>query len=181
MLTLSARQLLQLYRKTFALDPSEPLCSIEQFYGIDIDDLISQRLRQWYVDLLHSRVEGLRPVVSSADSLVSVSTVSDSGEAILSLRDTVVSLRSVRLSGWTASADISQDSPTRQALAANPYSRPGVHSPVAWIGADGLIRAAPASPGSLIVEARAVVDPGPDTYILPSDALSHLPPITLNP
>lgn len=56
-LTLTEEQMLSLWRKIYAVEPSRLDCSIERLDGPDLDEYLRRNMRQWYLDLLDSGPE----------------------------------------------------------------------------------------------------------------------------
>lgn len=181
-MTLSSDQLLQICRTIAGLDTTDQLCSIERFDGFDVDAVIRQRMRHWYLRLLSSSIPGLNPPVSDATALTTLTRLNDSPVARVNTDDSVCNLLSLQLNDWHTPVPVMSEAQAapRIPLLANPFSSPGKNNPLLWRAADGQIYAAPVSESSEVYDARGIIDPGPDTYILPPAALAAIPNF-LNP
>lgn len=175
-ISLSSSQMLQAWRKAAGLEPSIDSCSIEAFDGIDVNDRISTLMRQWYLALLDTADPALIPPPADAAGALSLH-YQGGGRAIITPDQSVRRLLSVKLSEWSRPADIVDGSSIALAIAMldNPFSAAGPASPIAWRDSSGRIFAAPATGSSSIVSSSAVIDPGPDSYILDERALETIP------
>lgn len=166
--TFSTLQLLRAWRTLAGLEPVNNGCSISTFDAVDLDAVLSARLRQWYLELLDSAdARYLGPPVDVSSDLVLDGDVVTFGPSVRSLL-------SIRLSSWQRDAVVltPADAAGLIALCDNPYSAPGQHSPLAWLRSPRQLVVTPAPATSSIVSAAGYADPGEDTYILDPIALS---------
>lgn len=172
MLTLTSQQMLQTWRLCAGLESLASDCSVERFDGVDIDSRLTALMRQWYLSLLDEGDPRLIGLPSDAVSLVSVKP--DGYVAAVTCHESVRRLCSIRLSDWKREAMVVDRETLARLLPlqSNPFARAGVCDPVAWRDTDGTVRAIPAKTSSLVVEAKAIIDPGENTYRLDSRALS---------
>jgi hypothetical protein len=178
----SEAQLLERRRTLAGLEPLRTDCTIECVDGIDVDTLLKQQLRQWYLDLLDKgdlRQLALQDVASQLTLLCR----SDGG-ADITLPETCRRLIAIRMGTWLHEAEVvkAADAKRRLAMVGNSYCRPGVNTPLAVDFGGGRITVYPAEPGMNIVTATAAVDAGPGKYIFDESALASLAdlPLTLN-
>lgn len=184
-LDLSKSQMLQHWRTCAGLEPSDSDCSVVRFDGIDIDRMLSDAVRRWYLALLDDGDVTLLGPPSDISSTSLVSLVPDpSGySATLLAAPEVRRICSVRLSAWRTSAAVvgSDDVSTLLPRQANPFSRAGLCSPLAWRDNCSVVHLIPWQPGDSLAEVMAFVDSGPETYRVDERALatvsSHLPPL----
>lgn len=165
MITLSSSEMLALWRRHLGLSPSRRDCSVEIVEGIDVDDIIAQRIRSWYLDLLDNAPPCLLPTRDySPDVRMTLSLDSPWGE--IALPPQARRPLSVCLKGWVTDAPVlspAQAAP-RIARMASPFGMPGPCEPLAIRGPDGIVRVTPlAGPVSSLI---AVDDPSPDAYTL---------------
>ena len=179
MLSLSSSEMLALWRRALGFETLRTDCSVEAVEGIDIDAAISLRMRQWYLDLLDSADPDLLPVSDIAPQ-ASLSQPQNDGSAIICLPENARRVLSLRLNRWMryASPRTPDSVSDILALMASPYGRPGIYSPLAVLLPHALM-VAPAQSDS-IASLLAVIDPGPESYIL-DESLLALIPKTLKP
>lgn len=170
--TLTSQQMLQTWRLCAGLESLASDCSVERFDGVDIDSRLTALMRQWYLSLLDEGNPQMIGLPSDAVSLVSVRP--DGYSATVTCHESVRRLCSIRLSDWKREAMIVDRDIVDKLLPlqSNPFARAGVCDPVAWRETDGSIHVIPAKTSSLVVDAKAIVDPGEETYRLDSRALS---------
>lgn len=167
--------MLKLWRTRAGLEPSRTDCRIEIVEGIDADAFIEPAMRAWYLRLLDTADPALLPV-DDVHHDISL-TVCPGHEAVEGeLPSSVRRLLEVRMTGWLNSAipctPVAQ--PRRHALALNPYSAPGPTHPLCSLDGRRICMRPFTDDGDVLVLARAVVDPGPDRYILDDSLLSTI-------
>lgn len=115
---------------------------------------------------------------TEARDLVKVSLAAGSRSASVSADQSVRRLISIRLSGWERAATVVSRCEAARflKLEENRYSRAGTASPSAIIDEAGKVTVTPAT-GITVVSALAIVDPGPDNYVLDERALDTIPSI----
>lgn len=174
---LSHHQMLQTWRRCAGLEPLVSACAIERFDGVDIDSRLADMMRQWYLGLLDGGDPAMLGDAVDADRLVSVAAARCDYSARLICDPSVRRLQSVRLSGWERSVNILdwRDISRKLALQSNPYSRAGNVDPIAWRDISGCLFVIPANSDSTVVEAKAYVDTGPESYRLDERALAAIP------
>ncbi len=174
--TLTSKQMLQVWRSCAGLDPLLSDCSVERFDGIDIDSRLSELMRRWYLALLDEANPALIGQPALASALVSLSAADGDYSANVVCQPAVRRLCSIRLSGWMRQARVVDRSEVARLLPlqSNRFSRAGTSDPIAWRDPDGSVRVIPALADSRVVAAYAVIDPGEDTYRLDTLALSTI-------
>lgn len=173
MISLSKQQMLEIWRKRLGLQPRMADCSVAAFEGIDLDDLIAARMREWYLGLLDNAPAHLIPTADIASD-VAIRLDDSPLWLTVSLPDSIRRPLSVKLKGWMVSVPVLsvEEAATTVARMASPYARPGVYAPLAVISPMGL-RVTPAA--GLVEELIAVSDSGPESYILDESLLSTIP------
>jgi hypothetical protein len=168
----SKSQLLEYRRKIAGLEPLRTDCSIEIVDGIDVDSLLEQELRLWYLDLLDNGDVALLETTDIASTLA-LSTRPD-GAAIIKLPDNCRRVLSIRLNGWLTDAKVLdlRSAERRLQLLRNAYARPGTADPLAVDLGNGSLLVAPAD--SYVASAVAIRDPGDDKFIFDEKALINL-------
>lgn len=165
--------MLELWRRSLGFAPRRAGCSVTVYEGVDYDDLIERRMRQWYLHLLDTADPRLLPTADLA-SKAAVSIGEDSDWAVVALPDEARRPLSVRLRGWLADAKVITPLEADHAVArmASPYAKPGPRTPLAVFDGHS-IRVTPRT--GIVDSLIAVVDLGEDEYILDSSLLSTIP------
>ena len=162
MITLSHSEMLARWRRALGLSTLRTDCSIEAVEGIDIDAVITDKMRKWYLDLLDSADPALLPVER---------ITADFGRARRILE--------VKFSGWKRAAVPLTSSEAIPFLSRRSNARrcPTPEHPVAVLTPKGIH---PYPEGNLeyIV---GVIDPGPDVYILDESLLPDDPNLLPHP
>lgn len=178
-ITLTKDEMLQRLRVLAGLDSLRADCTIEYTDGIDVDAMLEIKLRAWYLGLLDSAPASL---LAPAD-ITSVAAVEDDAPAE-GCRVTVPGMCrrafDIRLGGWLRAVPVlpaaNADQVLRRQL--NPYTRATAASPVAVAapgGADGAMGGILAWPAAAdVCLLTAVVDPGPDKYVMDEAAMGAL-------
>ena len=169
-------EMLNLWRARAGLDTRLAGCNIEAVEGFDADSAIAPRMRAWYLRLLDSAPAALLPVEDVSAEIMLV--ISASGSATASLPVRARRLLELRLASWRNPAVpvVHGEATRRQILALNPYSAPGAVAPMCAVAGRAL-RLMPAAHADKVARAMAVVDPGPDIYILDESLLNEIPDI----
>lgn len=174
--TLSKAEMLTLWKQRRHLAPLRADCIIARSDGVDVDSMCIADMRAWYLDLLRY---GPRELLAPEDiARRSSCVVAPDGVAEIPLEADVVRVLSVRLSGWTAEATVETDPHAAAArLQRNPFSRGGACWPVAVsVAGSGVLRVygPVVRAGTPVDLLEAVIDPGPERYILDEAALGCL-------
>ncbi|MDE6486040.1 MAG: hypothetical protein K2L76_00875 [Muribaculaceae bacterium] len=167
--------MLRLWRTRAGLEPSRTDCRIETVEGIDADAYLEPAMRAWYLRLLDTADTALLPVDDVHDEIeLAVCPGHEAVEGQLPPR--ARRLLEVRMTGWlNAAVPCTPASATRRhALALNPYSAPGPAHPLCSMDGRRIHMRPFTEDGDVLVLARAVVDPGPDRYILDDSLLSTI-------
>ncbi len=166
-------QMLALWRRALGFDTLRTDCSIEVFDGIDLDTVILERMRRWYLGLLDTADPSLLPISEIATSLVPEAA----GSIGVSMQLSEIHRRIVAVHAASWNYAVAPSEPDYAAMrlqfSSSPYARPSSGSPLAWVRA-GVLSLAPCKLGEAL-SIRAVVDPGPDMYILDDSLLSTIP------
>ena len=175
MINLSENEMLTMWKRVMHIDVLRRECSVERDDGIDLDDLLLTRLRQWYAHLLLTApldwvpVEDLRAEVSV--------TADDMGVVTALLPARCVRLVEWEMAGWSHAVTSFVEPDSLQALAQHSlWTRGGVRRPVA-VRHDDRLMLYSIAPGAspVIIQARCVAVPGGDRYVCHRDALATLP------
>ena len=174
--TLSDRQMLGKWRRGALLEPALTECSVERFDGLEVDGVLSQAMRTWYLGLLREGDPSQLKVTEISKRLA----FKKEGSGIWAVEhpSDVVRILDMVIDGETTPLrvlDASRDS-DRAAIAAlaNRYNRAGAFTAV--IGRDGrwlLTGDSQTEPD--VAVCRAIVDPGDETYILDEQMLEQIP------
>lgn len=158
--TYSHQEMLKIWRRNIGLEPLRADCTIEAYEGIEINDIIGRRMRKWYLELLDTAPAHLLP-------LEDVGAQSSVAGRVVSLPANARRPLSVKLKGWPRAALIAVEArPAR--ISPNYGDISGRRWPTAR-RAGGVLEVSPE--GTAVESLVAVVDPGPDTYILDESLL----------
>ncbi len=173
MITLTHHQMLAEWRRVLGLAPALTGCTVEIVGGINLEPDISRAMRIWYLAQLDTAPLHLVP---HRDIASQATLIRGQQLARVSLPASVRRVVSVRLSGWhAAAAPVAADTAApRIARLASPFGRPGNAQPLAAFLPEGLA-VAPAAPDAVVESLIAVVDPGPETYVLDESLLATIP------
>lgn len=164
--------MLSIWRSILGLDTAYSQCSIEQFDGIDINELIALRMRQWYLDLLHNADPSLLPVANIASQCARIAR--PNGATFVEPPADCVRVVEVRAATWPVALVPSPNNAPLKRLG-HPYAAPSPSSPIAVSSRRGILLATCDAADAL--EIIAVTDPGADSYILDQSLLSSIPSI----
>lgn len=143
--------------------------------GIDLERLMAQRMRRWYLDLLDTAPVELLETDDIAAQLQAARGAD--GCARLTLPDECRRLISIRMSGWARNATVvAADSPVARRQC-NPMTRGGAAAPVAVVEGREVWLYSPAGSNLNIESAVVVMRPPADTYRLDERALSLIPEV----
>lgn len=175
---LTSDEMLQIWRERAGLEPINTDCSIERFDGIDLNAMIRQRMRQWYLAMLD---EGRPEYLGTPSEAAELFTVTPDGR--ITADGTVRRTMTLQLSSWKRPAAVKDiaDIAGLVPLEANLYSAAGEMSPLAWRESSGIIRVTPCTTSDAITSALAYTDPGEDLYILDERGLSTIPTDLIQP
>ena len=175
MLDLTEDEMLALCKRVMNLEPGRRDCVVERDDGIDIDEWLRVRARTWYAQLLEDAPLAWLPV-EDVKALVTATLMPDGAVKA------IVPAQCVRpvewqLDGWKCgvTAFARPDDATGR-LQRNPWTRAGVHCPVAvdhgaWLMLYG--NGGTAQP--VVTMARCVVRPTDGRYRFHTAAIASLP------
>lgn len=183
-ITLSKEEMRRRLRILAGLEPEHTDCAIEYTDGLDIDALLDQKLRAWYLDLLDNGDMSLLAPADISSTARCTDGVGDGSEIILPAMCRRVD--SIRLEGWNRSTRVLSPSEATAAIRrqSNPFLAATADSPVAVEspggagGAPGNILAWPK--GGSVALLTAALDAGPDSYTLDETALRQLEKVAEN-
>lgn len=162
--------MLAIWRSHLALDTAYADCSVEQFDGLNVNDLIARRMRQWYLHLLDTAPAALLPTADIAARCTR--TARPDNVANLLLPADCRRLVQVRCASWPTPVQPTADTAALRLLG-HPFAAPTARRPMA-ITSHNALTLAPCAPADAI-ELIAVIDLGPDTYTLDESLLATIP------
>lgn len=173
---LNPQQMLAHWRRAHGHEAARSDCSVEIFEGMDTQVSMSAKMRQWYLRMLDTAP--LRYVtLTDISGRISAERTGD-GTWRVDLPQDVRRLVSLRLQGCAHDAAVRPrgDDDRGEALQANRYSRSGQWQPkaVAEAGGRTVTLYCRGMNTAVITEARAVTDPGDETYEFNESALTLL-------
>jgi len=164
---LSKTEMLALWKRRHFLEPLRADCRISRSDGADLDAIATDRMRQWYLDMLaNAPVELLAPVDITKSTIVSLSPT---GSAVVMLPENVVRVIAVKLSGWEREATIVKSDTPESLRQHNAFARGGVCTPVAVLNSNRsleLFTPANVSAKPMLAYLLVAQDTGPETYLL---------------
>lgn len=164
-LELTKPEMLALWKRRHFLEPLRADCTIQRSDGVDLDTIVQEEMRLWYLkQLAEAPVELLAPEDLTMTAKVRRST---QGTALITLPENVVRVVAVKLGGWERPARVMTNG--NQPYRGNPFAVGGVAHPVAVVLPGNTLELfSPESPHTIpVVDLLVVItDPGPDTYIM---------------
>lgn len=169
-------QMLALWKQTLHLDDVRRDCTMERDDGIDLDALLTTRIRQWYHHLLLTGPLEWLPVDDvAAETKVSTDT---GGCVTATLPSRAVRPVAMRLDGWLREAtEFHRPGSHAAAMQASPLLRGGCSNPVAVTAGDGTVKLYSAPQGTsqaTLAVARCVAWAADGSYRLAAAALSTI-------
>jgi hypothetical protein len=172
-LTLTRSQMLEMWRRIRAVEPLRLDCTVERTDGVDLDAMLADEMRAWYLHLLHTAPTSMlcpmdmtaqARVVAAGDGVAaaSVSLPADGG---------VVRVLAVRFAGWKAAVAPCSTVERVMRLAANPYCT-GLSE--AALTPDGAVVASGVQGAAALTELLCVVDHGEEVYQFDDSALTEI-------
>lgn len=177
LLHLTNSELLDYRLQMAGYEPANLDFTIERTDGINVDAIVANRLRRWYVEQLHTAPLCYLPVEDvAAEAAVTPGKIPNS--CIVTLPDGCLRPQSISFEGWTSEVTVLPEEQYHNIVRAqdNQYLRASADYPVAALcpGRPRSIIAFPTSGGKL-TSLIAVKDPGDNIYILDETLLNHLP------
>lgn len=144
--------------------------------GIDLERLMGQQMRSWYLDLLDTAPREML-VTENVALTLTVESRPD-GSALITLPEDCRRIFSIRLEGWTREAQITTPDTPLGRRQANPLLRAGCDSPVAVDnGRQWRLYSPPPSRPVVVADAIGVMRPEAGVYRLDERALSLIPDV----
>lgn len=174
-LTLTAAEMLDLWRLRRALLPLREDCAVERRDGIDLDRLLHAELRAWYANLLDTAPVDMLVLTDIARDVAPV--LHDDGLMIVTLPTGCRRVVEVEAEGWTRAATVAMVGSSLALRQDNPYSRGRVDAPVAVLHPGRLVLYS-APPGVARPHLRrllCVMEPEEGLYELDERAVSLIP------
>lgn len=181
-MTLTHEQMLELWKLHSGLEPALAEASVSRFDCLDVDRLLSLKMRAWYVDLMRRGDTAYVEPVEIVDRLKFKRT-RDKHALVARLPPDVVCVISTKLDGFRP--PVSAPALDADSVESKMATRRGAHAcltrraappkPDAWVAEDNLIV------DYFDIEARvpwsvmAITDPGDELYRLTEAALGLIP------
>lgn len=175
MINLSESEMLKTWKRIMHIDTVRRECTIERDDGIDIDDLLINRLRQWYAHLLLTAPIELLPI-EDLRAEVAV-TADEQGVVTATLPERCVRPVEWQLAGWShAVTHFAEPGSAIDVAQRSRWTRFGSQRPVA-VKHDNHLLLYSIMPGitPTITQARCVAMPTDNRYLLHRDAMATLP------
>lgn len=167
-------ELLQLWKLHHGYGPMRNDCVVSRTDGPDLDALIMEKIRAWYVKMLTDMPKEYLPVTEISTQL----TLSPlEGGAWSRLPDNCMRIIDVTAANWTVPAVIVTDLTHPDALAqTNPFARAGSDRPVVIKGTDSIsFFPAPVPDSDFSVKAVIIPDVDADSYLFTPVLYSQIP------
>lgn len=171
---LTASEMLNLWKQVMLLETPRHDCTVEWDDGIDLDALLTTRIKQWYAHQLATAPSQLLPV---ADVKEMVTLTASDGMVIASVPELCVRPVEWRLEGWKRSVTEFLDPCSHEAmLQINEWTRGGDCNPaIIDYGFQLLMTCGSNDNSPQLEQARCVVRPADGSYQFNSDLLASIP------
>ncbi len=163
MLRLSREKMLERWMLFRGLGPVRGDAAVVRTDGLDLERLMEDEMRRWYVRLLDEADARLLPT----DDVAGEATLKTDGAggAVIALPERARRGLGLRMSHWKREAVIAAEGSAEARRQDNRLARGGAWRPVAIAMPGGCLRVTDIAAAGAVAELRAVVDPGPATYI----------------
>lgn len=169
---LSEGEMLALWKRVHRLEDLRRECVIERVDGINLDAYLTERMRQWYSQLLLTAPVEWLPVEDLREE-VTLSVESAGGYVVAKLPSRCVRVLEVRLSGWRTGVCRMSPPESEAALRQRtPWLRAGVADPVVVDHGDHLLLYGIGEGEPSLASARCVAVPAGGRYRFAAAALS---------
>ena len=175
-LTLTRSEMLSRLRLIMGLEPLRTDCSIEYTDGIDVDAVLEQHLRAWYVAMLDDAPPHLL-APTDISRLVVVSECPAPSGVVFDLPALCRRVFEVRMPGWYHTVAVRPPEYCEAVCSRqlNPFTRATTARPEAVLMPGGRsLMLFPAGQGSVPAMLSGIIDPGADSYVLDEAALAGL-------
>lgn len=174
-LTLTANEMLDIWRMRRALLPLREDCVVGRSDGIDVDMLLRYEMRQWYATLLDTAPPEMLVLTDIAREVAPV--LLDDGSVEVALPGGCRRVIEVMLEGWVRQATLTRPETPLARRQANPYSRGRTEMPVAVVNSSRLtLYSAPAGVARpRLSRLLCVVEPDEGLYQLDERAIALIP------
>lgn len=172
--TIATTELLQLWKLHHGYGPMRNDCVISRADGPDLDALIMEKIRAWYIKMLTDMPKEHLPVTEISGALAFSPL---EGGAWSRLPDNCLRVTDVTAANWTVPAIIVTDLTHPDALAqTNPFARASSDRPVVITGSDTItFFPAPMPDSDFSVKAVMIPDVDADSYMFTSTLYSQIP------
>lgn len=172
MKTFSKAEMLALWRRRLGFDERRNDCTVEVYDGREVNDIITDAMRSWYLRLLDSAPLRLLPAarISCTAAPAGIHTMS------ISLPESCRRVTAVEAPRWDFPAvpDSSGRAQEAISLAAGPFGGPSDARPVVADDGSRTLLAAPLDAGDAFT-VTGISDPGDAVYILDESLLDTIP------
>lgn len=175
LITLTPSEFLERWKLLNLYEPMPADAEIEYATGLDLDRLLMMQAEAWYVRQFSESPREILPV-SEIASILTPERLPD-GAARVRLPERTIAVVSVEMEGWHRPALIvdDDDSPIARSQS-NPFSRGGIHRPVAVVHKDAsLTLFTPPMDKLSILSLKAILRPEKGVYLFTPELLSTLP------
>jgi hypothetical protein len=162
--TLSKSEMLEMWRRHCGVEPLRLDATVTRTDGPDVDALLTQQMRTWYVELLATAPESLLRV-TDVKAKTSVSFAAGDGMAVISVPQSVVRVLRVSFSDVSLPIEPTVEAATVRRCGLNPLWRRPLMAPLGngcWVLC--------AVSGQL-TSVEAIVDEGEEVYTFDERAL----------
>lgn len=176
-LTLNAQQMLTLWKSRLGYAPLRSDCSMERVDGYDLDGMLLEKIRSWYVGALRSEPADALPLTDISAETAAGRKVTADGVVRLTLPADCLRVVEVDCGCWDRPALMVTDSGSPEALAqTNPFARSGSARPVAVVCGSSLhIYSVTSEADAADITVKAVMLPDADTFVLTPALMAAMP------
>lgn len=174
-MTLTHSEMLSRWMLHCGFEPLRADAAVVRTDGIDLERLMAQQMRQWYLDLLDTApVEMLE-----TDDIAAQLDVTTDGDGVgrVALPADCRRLISIRVKGWSRDATIVDAGSALARRQCNRLTRGGSACPVAVVEGRRVALYSLAGDTAVVESAMAVMRPADDVYRLDERALSLIPDV----
>lgn len=174
MLSLTERQMLELWKSRIPIAPTLSDCTLERYDGVEVDTFLIQRIREWYAEMLATGVPQFLPHADVVDKLGV--TVSDDKVVEVILPESVVRPVEIKMQSWRAPLTTFLEPDDYPALLqAYDHTRSRRRRPVAVQYSDRLLLYSAGSTDDVLERAVCVIRPPEGTYMFDEALLALMP------
>lgn len=174
MLTLSQKEMLDLWKTRLNLTPARRDCNIEREDGIDIDKYLLERIDEWYAKLLSEAPDAWLPIKDIAQTLSY--SISPNGVIRIAGDEEWIRPVKIQMKSWRrAITQFHSPNSFMALLQFNEYTCGGSENPVAIIMPTEILMYNAHNEYDTITEALFITRPAPGFYSFAESAMSLIP------